>query len=177
MAPPGGRTPSIPWAEDGPAMTLLLKHSLDSKQDLLRLRQRTRQIVRALGYGDRDQMLITATEFHLGCLFADQRKRCSVQFDVNEGKLLIVPISLARATTQDASDLERVRLEYPLPRLDGRLDVNDLAWAVLELDQMTPSEIFEEMRQLNAEMLWAMHELQTCRSELGRLQRPRPDAA
>ncbi len=150
-------------------MTALLSQSLRGKRDLIRLRQRTRQLTRALGYSARGQALIAAAVFQLGCRALDAGRRGRVAFDLRDGKL-------RAATSQDAADPERVQLEWPLPPGQSALAPDDLAWAMRELDELTPADLFEEVRQQNLDLLLALQDLQTCRSELGR-QRPRRGAA
>jgi hypothetical protein len=151
-------------------MTQLLDHALRGKRDLLRLRQRARQLARALGFAPADQALIAAAAFQLGCSASAQARRCRLTFHLREGKLQAV-------TSQDAPDLARVQLEWVLPGREPSLAPTDLPWAMRELERLTPLDLFEELRQQNLDLLQALHELQSCRTALGRLRPRRGDAA
>src|SRR5262249_47899660 len=153
----------------------LLTHTFQGKRDLLQLRQRSRQIARALGYSARDQALISAAVFQLGCCTTGNHRRGSIRFQLGDGKLLAISSARRASPSPDAPAGDGVRLEWLLPRRETPLALADLVWAVNELDELTPLDLFEEMRQQNLDLLQALHDLQSCRSELGRLQRP--DAA
>jgi hypothetical protein len=158
-------------------MTQLLNHALRRKRDLLRLRQRTRQLARALGFAARDQALIAASVFHLGCCLLNERRHCRVAFHIRDEKLQAQSESGQSASPQDASEAERVRLEWPLPCRPTPLTQADLAWAMQQLERLTPLNLFDEVKQQNLDLLQALRDLHDCRAELGRLRCPRGDAA
>jgi hypothetical protein len=147
----------------GSPMTQLLNQTLRGTRGLVRLRQRTRQLTRALGFAPRDQALIAAAVFQLGCGTLDRGRGGRVAFHLGEGKL--------HATSPDAAGPGGVHLEWPLPRREAALDAIDLAWALQQLEQLTPLDLFEEFRQMNLDLLQALNDLQACRSELGKVRR------
>jgi hypothetical protein len=158
-------------------MTQLLNQALRRKRDLLRLRQRARQLARALGYAARDQALIAASVFQLGCWALEQGHRCQITFRVADGQLLAVPVPGKVASSHDAADPNGVQLEWSLPRRDSGLTPVDVVWAMRELERLTPLDLFEEVRQQNADFLLALNDLQLCRNELGKGRRQCGDAA
>jgi hypothetical protein len=126
----------------------ILTLSLRRKRDVLIARQRTRQIAGLLGYDGRQQVQIAAAVFDLGVAFLRQRGRGVLRFHADGGSF--------RVATEPVIVL---RLERPLP--PGVLDMasGDVAWAAGALDDLTPLSVYEEMVQLNRELLQALREL------------------
>jgi hypothetical protein len=126
----------------------ILTLSLRRKRDVLIARQRTRQIAGLLGYDRRPQDQLAAAVFDLGVTFLRQRGRGVLRFHADGGSF--------RVATEPVIVL---RLERPLP--PGVLDMasGDVAWAAGALDDLTPLSVYEEMVQLNRELLQALREL------------------
>lgn len=121
---------------------------LRRKRDVVAARQRARQIAGLLGYDRRQQVQIAAAVFDLAALFCRQNGKGVLRFHAADGAF--------RVSTEPVILL---RLERPLP--PGVLDMagGDIAWAAGALDDMTPLDPFDEMVQLNRELLQTLREL------------------
>jgi hypothetical protein len=138
---------------------LLLDLPLLRKSDLIRARQRGRQIAALLAYAPNDQMRIAAAVFEI-VVQVGPRRGTTLRFQIAGHVLQVftVPQSV-------------LRFQVQLPA-KAKLDRADLAWAVQSLDQHTPLDVLHEMRQMNQELLQMMH------AEKRYLQpEPRPAAA
>jgi hypothetical protein len=126
-----------------PILTLRLR----SKRDVLIARQRARQVAGLLGYDRPQQVQIAAATFDLAAAFLRQKGRGVLRFHASAGSL--------RVCTEPVM----LRLERPLPA--GVLDMasGDVAWAAGTLDDLTPLDVYEEMVQLNRELVQALREL------------------
>ncbi len=150
--------------------TTLLTLKLARRRSVVLARQRARQIARLLGFDARDQAQIAAGIFHLaGHAFQHAGARALV-FQLAGDLLQVHPVCGKGRPGAEAP----LRLERRLPRPPA-LPPEDLAWAVRELAQLTPANLFAEVQQQNQELLQAFHELHACQAEVQRLQRP--DAA
>jgi hypothetical protein len=151
-------------------MTQLLNQTLNRKRDLIRLRQRVRQLTRALGFVAADQGLIAAAVFHLGVVALEERGRIGVVLDLRDGQLRATP-------SRDVASLAGVRLAWPVPAKVPSLEIDDLAWTMQQLDCITPMDLFEEVKQQNLDLLQALREARACRTQLECLRRQQHDAA
>ena len=80
------------------------------------------------------------------------------------------PVALNVAAGHDSV----VRIAKKLTGNSSDVAREDLAWIVEELANLTPSNLFHEIKQQNQELLRSLHELQQCQEELARLRGPRP---
>ena len=148
----------------------LFRVAVGSKHDVVRARQRARQIAGMLGLAPLEQAAVAATVFYL----ADQaRTSCvspTLRFAVEDGHLLVAPVEAAPGHA--ASSL---CLRYPLPRRADALPAIDLAWIAGELDERTPLDLFAEMQRQNQELLALQLDRQALLVEVSR-QRQQPAA-
>lgn len=144
-----------------PILTLRLR----SKRDVVLARQRARQVAALLGYDRPQQVQIAAATFELAAAFLRQKGRGGLRFHASAGSLRVCtePVIL-------------LRLERPLP--PGVLDMasGDVAWAAGTLDDLTPLDVYEEMVQLNRELVQALRELAAYRQPLADSAVARPAA-
>jgi len=126
----------------------ILTLSLRRKRDVLVARQRARQVAGLLGFDRGQQVHIAAAVFDLAAAFLRQRGRGVLRFHAEGGSF--------RVATEPVIAL---RLERPLP--PGVLDMasGDVAWAAGALDDLTPLSVYEEMVQINRELVQALREL------------------
>jgi hypothetical protein len=138
-----------------PILTLRLR----SKRDVVLARQRARQVAGLLGYDRPEQVQIATAAFDLAAAFLRQKGRGVFRFHASAGTL--------RMQTEPVIVL---RMERPLP--PGVLDMasGDVAWAAETLDDLTPLDVYEEMVQMNRELLQVVRQLAAYRQ-------PLPDAA
>ena len=139
---------------------------LRTPRDVIVARQRARQIAGLLGFAPEEQAFITAAVGEV----ARSIGRGSLEFQVDDNILRVAP-----GTREPGR--KRLRLEKALPRKATALDPDHLAWAIQELEHLTPLNVAEEVRQQDRELLRVMHELQKCRAELGRVRAQKAQAA
>jgi hypothetical protein len=128
-------------------ITPLLTLKLRNKRDVLLARQRARQVAGLLGFVPADKMRIAAWVFQIA-LNAVKNCRCSLKFQLTDDTLQVFP-EAALGTPQD-------RLDQPLPEGSPGLAPEDVVWLLHELSQLTPLDVFDEIRQQNQELLQAL---------------------
>lgn len=143
-----------------PILTLRLR----GKRDVVIARQRARQVAGLLGYERRQQVEIAAAVFDLAAAYLRQKGHGVLRFHAGGGTFRVAtePVML-------------LRLERPLPA--GVLDMasGDVAWAAGALDDLTPLDVYEELVQLNRELVQALRELAAYREP--QVGSARPQAA
>jgi hypothetical protein len=117
-----------------------------SGRDLVRVRQRVRQIAGLLGLDSGDQARIAATVFEMTWQTWRLRKRAVLRFQI-EGETL-----QARVLGSP------YRLEQPLPEHGSSLAGDDWPWVVDQLRQHTPLNLLEEIHLQNQELLHLLQE-------------------
>lgn len=127
-----------------PILTLQLRR----KRDVVAARQRARQIAGLLGYDRRQQVQIAAAVFDLAAVFCRNHGSGVLRFHAADGMFRV-----------ETEPVVRLRLERPLPA--GVLDMagGDVAWAAGALEDMMPLNAFDEMVQLNRELLQTLRDL------------------
>ena len=126
-----------------------------SKRDLLRVRQLARQAAALLGFSRDEQTCLAAAAFDLACQAYRATRRASVTFDASEGVLHLG----FRALTPKSRQQFRIRRSFQLVRKlpeDARVSFVDLPWALKQLAQHAPLELFDEMVTINRELLQAL---------------------
>lgn len=132
--------------------TPILMLPVRRKRDVLIARQRTRQVAALLGYEPPEQVLLAAAVFELARQVRRAR-RARLRVEAVRGILRI-------------SGGPGLRLERPLPPKALGMTLEDTAWAVQQLDELDPLDVFDEMCRLNGELLEALraNERQPARS-------------
>jgi hypothetical protein len=115
-------------------------------RDLVRLRQRVRQIAGLLGLDPSDQARVAATVFEMAWQTWRLRKRAVLRFQIEGEKLE------ARVVGSP------YRLEQRLPADGPRLAPDDWSWVIEQLKQRTPLNLLEEIHLQNQEFLCLLHE-------------------
>jgi hypothetical protein len=152
----------------------LLILGVDTKTDVLRARQRTRQIAGLLGYAPEQQATLAATVFYLAHQLLVEGGVATLEFAVNDAVFLVQPTCSAGRHPELLTlrpPASTLKLQQPLPPRNDALPAVDLAWLARELNQRTPLELFAEIQRQNQELLAAHLELQACRKELARFQK------
>lgn len=127
----------------------LLTISLRKKRDLVRSRQRARQIAGLLGFDAREQMEFAAAVFELARVVQREERCGRLRFRLGATVIRVEPVQ---------SNLG-LCLEKPVDEARFRMSREDLVWAVRELDHGTPLNVFEEMEKQNQELLTVLGEL------------------
>ena len=154
--------------------TPILLLSLRCKRDILVARQRARQVAALLGLEARDQTLLAAAVFEMASHAAAQFRRAEIRFAL-DGDSFQISTAPERRATKPMKDAAAghdsvVRIAKKLTGPSSDVAREDLAWIVEELGNLTPSNLFHEIKQQNQELLRSLHELQQCQEELAGLQ-------
>jgi hypothetical protein len=131
---------------DQPLLTMLLRTPVD----LVRARQRARQVARMLGFTVLDRAALAAAVQALAEHQAGRGFPFTLTFQLRRRQLEVT------GTRGQESSL---RLCRDLPDPAPVLAAEDLAWIATKLDHLTPIDLVEEIQQLNRELLATLHEL------------------
>jgi hypothetical protein len=134
----------------------LLTLKVRTKRDVLRARQRARQIARLLGYEPVEQSWIAASVFDMARKAMTHRAVLRIELQPD---LLRISVQSCDHESRDFQSRDHEgAIALPLP--DGRssenassLDRHDLPWIIQQLNRITPVNLFEEFHQQNLEML------------------------
>ncbi len=126
---------------------IILTLKVRGKRDVLKARQRVRQIAGLLGYEPLEQTWIAA------CAFAIARSG----FQSGRGTSLVIYLKgnlLGIVLSGSNSQAPRHRpCVFSLPNNPTTLDRYDLPWIIQQLNQITPVNLFEEFQQQNQEIM------------------------
>lgn len=156
--------------------TLLYSLPLGTPRDRVVARQRTRQIAGLLGYENLDRALLAATVYEM----ARKTSTGALHFHLADHVFQVLAVAQPAAhpkkkrgqvdgSTEEAGP--RMRLEKPLPKKELTLAVDDIPFAIEQLEQLTPFKVQEEIDQHNQDLLSLFAEWQKCRRELADLQK------
>jgi hypothetical protein len=126
--------------------TLRIRFKVRSGRDLVRVRQRVRQIAGLLGLDPNDQSRIAATVFEMAWETWRIRGRALLRFQIDAERI--------RARVVGGP----YRLEHLLPEQASRLAEEDWPWAIDQLNQLTPLNPLEEIHLQNQELLRVLDE-------------------
>lgn len=144
----------------------LLIHDVQSKRDVLRARQRARQIASLLGYGAREQAEIAAACFVLALDALHKARQTKLRFVVGDDSLLV--------TVEDCiSSCAALRLQRPLPSGPRKFAAEDCRFIAEQLGQFMPRDLFTEIEKQNLELIQALVELRSL--EAAQREMPRQD--
>jgi hypothetical protein len=159
----------------------LLTVAVRRKKDLLRLRQRGRQIAALLGYEAYDQSAIAAGVFAIACQTLREYGPCVVHFQLVDNVFRVVPVGARKHTQPTAGRFQgwygsvdaapALRIEKPLPPREPPLSAEDAVFAAQHLERLTPSNLFEEIERQNQELLQAMIDLRASQAQQSQSQR------
>jgi hypothetical protein len=159
-----------------PILTLEIRR----KSDVLAARQRARQVAGMLGFEAVDQAWIAARVFEVACRVHALREG-GIRFQLEGDALQVVPVPverrrgvgtlppstrawnaagadrLLRAIAMQPPEPSTARLEARLPHGRARVAREDLAFLAKRLAQLTPLNVFEEVRRLNLEVIDSRH--------------------
>lgn len=156
----------------------LLVVKVRGQRDVMRARQRARQICGLLGYDRGRQAVLAATVFLQAQQALSRGALVMLHFQVDQDQFRVeaslpeVPPSLtapALGILPLSAPEPLLQLCQPLPKRDDALGAVDLAWIARQLQQHTPLNLFEEIQRQNQELLAVHLELQACRAQLSQL--------
>ncbi len=154
----------------------LLVLAIRNKRDIVQARQRIRQTAGLLGFDHQEQSGLASAVFEIACKLRQQSRAGEIRLHVEADALhLIAYCPDGEATPPHAT----LHLQRPLPTKALNFTSEDLAWAVVELELLTPLNLFDEIHQQNQELLLLVRDLQACQAEVARLRHERsaPTAA
>ncbi|MGE3807363.1 MAG: hypothetical protein AB7K24_22085 [Gemmataceae bacterium] len=125
----------------------ILRVQFRRRVDLLRVRQRTRQLARLLGLELKSQLRLTAVVFELAYQLLQRRGRGEIHFFLTSSSLRAAPVSHSLAG-----------YELPLDGASGAMTLEDVQFAIQQLDELTPLHPLEEMRLYDQELLWLLQQ-------------------
>ena len=132
---------------------VLLTLKLRTKRDVVRARQRARQIAQLLGYEALEQNWIAASVFEMARNGLPIRAVLRMQLQPD---LLRIALTQSRGSEKDGGRQRRVgtaQIVLRLPENTSSLDRHDLPWIIQQLNRITPLNLFEEFHQQNLEIL------------------------
>jgi hypothetical protein len=144
-----------------------LTFPIRGKKDVIRARQRARQVASLLQFSPQDQACLAAGTFVIACQALESLGTAVVCFQLEDAQLKVFanvegapgeanhPVN--RITCLPARDGLQLRLVKPLPA-DSRLAEADLAWLVNNVGE-TRGLLFEEVIKQNQEVLMLLHTL------------------
>ena len=156
----------------------LLSLPLRNKRDAMIARQRTRQLAGLLGFDAQEQASISANVFALAWQIVSLRSPVELFFRLEEEKLKVQVQARRKRSSDETSETARsvVCLERFLPGR-SKVSVEDLGWAIDHLDQITPTQMYEEVYRINQELLTTMQALEACQAQLAVNKGEKPSAA
>jgi hypothetical protein len=127
------------------------------KRDVLLAQLRARQLCRMLGFPLSDQARVVGLVFEIGSRLLRRGCRPLISFQVEDHVFRVTsrpdpPHGLHR------SPLVQAILTLPLPQ--PFLAVEDVFWAMQQIDSLSKPDLFGELRQQNNDLLRALAELQ-----------------
>jgi hypothetical protein len=127
--------------------TPLFTLAIRSRRDLIVLRQRSRQLAGLLGLADRGKANLAAQIFDIAYQSWKKIGPVSARLQAGVDGLQII---IAGPSPQDTV------WELPLPARNLHLATEDLVWTIQALSQLTPFDVFEEVLDMNRELLRSM---------------------
>ncbi len=150
--------------------THILTIRLCSKRDLVLARQYARQIAAMLEFDPHEQMWISAAVFELAQATCRGKRRAGIRFRVTNNALHVLPLRAARIcgriTILRRNRRSPLRLVVRLPHETTSARLADVAWAMKQLTELTPADLFEELQVQNQELLRTCQQLRACQEEL-----------
>ena len=153
-----------------------LAFSVCRKRDVIRARNRARQIASLLRYSPHEQACIAAGTFAIACQALVTLGRRELCFQIESRQLQVyirepvfgdeALLGIANRTAAFAAVSDpTLRLVKPLPE-DAQLGEADLGWLVQHTDE--PCEpLFDEIIRQNQEVLGLLHELYIVKQQVG----------
>jgi hypothetical protein len=156
-----------------PLLTLVLR----SKRDVLLARQRARQVAALLHFELSDQACIAAGTFAVAMQTLRSYKSVQLHIRIVDRSLHVfsqgnpeLSRTLPRSKSNPALSESCIRLVKPLPVLGVELTLEDLAWAVEQLNRQARLDVFEEIQRQNQEMLALLHRLHAAQGQIRQLR-------
>ncbi len=132
-------------------MTPLLKLTIQSPRDILMARLRTRQISKLLGFEWQEAAKMACVVFELAYNAWKKQGPFDLVFEEKE-KIFRIFMEFSDQADLSGESSKQLQLTKPLPKNPQFLSAEDFAWVLKQIHRL-PVRLFEEIRQLNREML------------------------
>ncbi|MCI0638134.1 MAG: hypothetical protein L0Y72_05060 [Gemmataceae bacterium] len=169
-------------------MIRLLTLPLDGPLDMVRARQRARQIARLLRFDPYDQIGVAAAAFTIASQAVHNQTSAELRIDIDDAVLHLyaeptsgspppkrAPAMSRKNTSQSAR--QAFRFERRLPDAACESPVEDLVWMIEQLDRELPLDWIDEMELQNHETLQLLHVLHTVQEQLRDYLEKKPNVA
>jgi hypothetical protein len=149
-------------------ITPILTLKIRNRRDVLRARQRARQIAGLLGFELLEKTAIACAVFEIARRACRSMGGSAIRFQLDESTLAVFPVKCGHGRAdvdlhsswdskpfhpaEPATD-SMLRLDRPQPSRALPLDRESLAFVAAELSRLTPFDVFEEIHQHNQELL------------------------
>ncbi len=141
-------------------MKELICLSVKTKADLIRVRQHIRRISRMLGFDSLQQAKISCIAFEMVCGTFLEKEEAILQAFYADGKISIRTGTLPRISPCQFPEEDEQLTEIPVPNVQDDLSEEDVVWAIRAMNRYGKTNLFEEIRQQNNDLLRALLELQ-----------------
>ncbi|MCI0378370.1 MAG: hypothetical protein L0215_12245 [Gemmataceae bacterium] len=159
-------------------MIRLLTLPLDGPLDMVRARQRARQIARLLRFDPYDQIGVAAAAFTIASQAVHYQTTAQLRIDIIDGILHLYAESTSSAKKKTKqSPGQSFRFERRLPDAACESPAEDLVWMVEQLDREMPLDWIDEMELQNHETLQLLHVLHTVQEQLRDYLEKKPSVA
>jgi hypothetical protein len=119
------------------------------KRDVLLAQLRTRQLVRMLGLAPLEQARIVCLVFEVACRqLCDGRRPFVLTYQIHNQQLQVL----------SAAVRSQPRLVLSLPVRSTNLAVEDVFWALDQIQHLSKPNLFDEIRQQNSDLLRVLGE-------------------
>jgi hypothetical protein len=137
--------------------------TIAKKRDILLAQVRARQLCRMLGFTPLEQARIVSLIFELACNEA-RRRSFTLSLRVQDRQFQVVCAPISPRVPGTTRPVATPRLLLTLPVQHATLSVEDTFWAMDRIQRLSKPDLFDEIRQQNADLLRALAELQraTC---------------
>jgi len=131
----------------------LFTFPLESQNDLVRARQLVRHVTSLLGFAQADRVALVAAAFDLACQSHAPTGQATLCCEIADDCLFVIcsPVS-GPCLSEKTPTPSAFRLCRPLPAAVS-VAHDDVLWMLQQLMELTPLDIFEEMKMLNQELL------------------------
>jgi hypothetical protein len=136
---------------------VLFSLSVKRKRDLLRVRQLAGQAAGLLGFDPTDQKCLAAAIFDLACQAHAVGGRARVSLEISETCFHVVCTPVAKKRRAGVPPTPDFQLSKCLPTV-APVAREDVPWMLQQLQDLTPLDVFEEIKKINQELLGVLLE-------------------
>jgi hypothetical protein len=147
---------------------------LVNQNDLVRVRQLVRHATSLLAFAPADRVALVAAAFDLACQAWAQTGEATLCCEIADDCLHVACTTATDCISKKPETSSVFRLCKPLPTAKA-VARDDLPWMLQQLLDLTPLDLFEEMKALNLELLQVL--IDQARQRGTQIDYAGPDAA